>query len=586
MATKDAASDNGQLSEIASGYQFSGETLKLGVAMADGQPHPDVQVSLPMSMMNRHGLVAGATGTGKTKTLQHMAEQLSAQGVPVFLADMKGDLSGLAAAGEANEKLTARTESLGQQWTGTGFPVEFFTLGGEGTGVPIRATVSSFGPILLSRVMDLNATQESSLQLIFHYADQQGLELYNLADLRAVIQFLTSPEGKEALSSLGGLSKATAGVILRELVGLEAEGMDAFFGEPEFDTQDLLRTAQDGRGIISALELSDVASKPQLFSTFLMWLLADLFHDLPEVGDVDKPKLVFFLDEAHLLFNGASKAFLEAITQTVRLIRSKGVGIFFVTQTPKDVPGDVLGQLANRVQHALRAFTPDDAKALKATVSTFPKSGYDLEKVLTSAGIGEAVVTVMTETGAPSPVAWTRMFAPESRMAPAPEAVQENTGNSPLMTKYGTVVDSYSAFEKLSGQGASGQGAEQGMGDGAGQASGGNDDAGAPAPSDENGGFRPYGEQTGWSQDGSGQSGEGGAAQPSAADRKAAERAAREEAARQKAEERERQKRNEAIMRVGTNVASTLGREIVRSIFGTSSRSRRRGGGGLGGLFG
>ncbi|GAA1347234.1 helicase HerA-like domain-containing protein [Falsarthrobacter nasiphocae] len=564
MATDD------QLSAISTGYTFTGEVIRLGAALTEGQPHPEVQVGLPLSMMTRHGLVAGATGTGKTKTLQSMAEQLSAHGVPVFLADMKGDLSGLAAPGEANEKLTARTQGIGQDWAPASFPVEFYALGGDGQGVPVRATVSSFGPILLSRVMDLNETQESSLQLIFHYADQNGLELYNLADLRAVIQYLTSPDGKAALADLGGLSKATAGVILRELVGLEADGMDAFFGEPEFDTSELLRTAADGRGIISALELSNVQAKPQLFSTFLMWLLADLFQDLPEVGDVDKPKLVFFLDEAHLLFNGASKAFLSAITQTVRLIRSKGVGIFFVTQTPKDVPADVLGQLANRVQHALRAFTPDDQKALTATVKTFPKSGYDLESVLTSAGIGEAVVTVMTETGAPSPVAWTRMFAPQSRMAPAPEAIAAAVSSSPLMGRYGTVQDSYSAFEKLRDARGGGADATAGAGAGPGEAQG--------AP--DNGGFRPYGEGA--------PAGDAKAAERAAREeRQAAERAAKEEAARQKAEERERQKRNDAIMRVGTNVASTLGREIVRSVFGTSrSRSRKGGGGLLGGLFG
>ena len=336
-----------QLAQISSGYRFDGPTLRLGAAMSEGQPHPEAVVGLPLSMMNRHGLIAGATGTGKTKTLQMMAEQLSDAGVPVFLADVKGDLSGLAAPGQPNEKLSARTAALGQEWTASSFPAEFCSLGGDGKGVPIRATIQSFGPLLLSRVMDLNATQESSLQLIFHWADQQGLELYNLADLRAVIQHLTSAEGKEALAQLGGLSKATAGVILREIVGLEAEGMDRFFGEPEFDAAEFLRTAEDGRGVISVLELSTLQSKPQLFSTFLMWLLADLFQDLPEVGDADKPKLVFFLEEAHLLFTGASKAFKETITQTVRLIRSKGVGIFFITQTPRDLPAEVLGQLAN-----------------------------------------------------------------------------------------------------------------------------------------------------------------------------------------------------------------------------------------------
>lgn len=408
-------------------------------------------------MMNRHGLVAGATGAGKTKTLQLMAEQLSAAGVPVFLADVKGDLSGLSTPGEPNEKITTRAADVGMDWSPASFPVEYYALGGDGTGIPLRARVSSFGPLLLSRVMDLNETQESSLRLIFHWADQQGLELYDLKDLRAVITHLTSPEGKASLAALGGLSKATAGVILRELVGLEADGMEKFFGEPEFDSADVLRTAEDGRGVISCLELPTVQTKPALFSTFLMWLLADLFADLPEVGDVDEPKLVFFFDEAHLLFKDASPAFLDAILTTVRLIRSKGVGIFFDVQTPKDVPGDVLGQLANRVQHALRAFTPDDAKALKATVATFPVSAYDLSSVLTSAGTGEAVITVMNERGAPTPVAWTRMIAPRSLMGPAAADVMRATvAASAGQDAYGTAVDAPSAFEKLAARNGAG----------------------------------------------------------------------------------------------------------------------------------
>ncbi|PNI07493.1 ATP-binding protein [Arthrobacter sp. AFG7.2] len=452
MANKTTAE---KLATLQKGYTLEGATIELGAAIIDGELHKEAQVRLPLSMMNRHGLVAGATGTGKTVTLHMMAEQLSTAGVPVFLADIKGDLSGLATAAVGNEKLAARTEGIGQAWQGRTFPVEFLALGGDGNGVPVRATVSSFGPILLSRIMELNDTQESSLQLVFYFADKNGLELIDLKDLRAVIQFLTSAEGKDQLEELGGLSKATAGVILRELVSLEAQGLEKFFGEPEFDTAELLRTAPDGRGVISCLELPTLQTKPMLFSTFLMWLLADLFEDLPEAGDLDKPKLVFFLDEAHLLFNDASKAFLEAITTTVRLIRSKGVGIFFVTQTPKDVPAEVLGQLANRVQHALRAFTPEDAKALKATVSTFPMSDYDLEETLTSAGIGEAVVTVMNEKGAPTPVALTRLRAPESVMGPSEEALVRSTvAASALLVKYGTAVDNPSAFEKLSGKAA------------------------------------------------------------------------------------------------------------------------------------
>ena len=356
---------------VKQGYAFEGAAIELGALLVDDEPKPEAAVRIPLSMVNRHGLVAGATGTGKTKTLQLMAEQLSAAGVAVFAADIKGDLSGISQPGEGNDKLLARTKSIGQDWTASGFPTEFYALGGQGTGIPIRATITSFGPVLLSKVLGLNDVQESSLGLIFHYADKAGLTLLDLKDLRAVIQHLTSDEGKDDLKELGGLSAATAGVILRSLIGFADQGAEAFFGEPEFDTADLMQQ-RDGKGVISLLELPNLQDRPALFSTFLMWLLADLFHDLPEVGDVDKPKLVFFFDEAHLLFNDASKAFLDSIAQTVRLIRSKGVGVFFVTQTPKDVPDDVLAQLGSRVQHQLRAHTPNDAKALKATVSTFP----------------------------------------------------------------------------------------------------------------------------------------------------------------------------------------------------------------------
>jgi DNA helicase HerA-like ATPase len=439
-----------QALEIASGYAFAGPALDLGALLWDGRCLPDARVRVPVPVLNRHGLVAGATGTGKTKTLQLIAEQLSAQGVPVFLADVKGDVSGISAPGVAGDKVRSRAAEVRQDWTPTGFPAEFYALGGLGHGIPVRATVTSFGPLLLAKVLGLNQTQEQSLGLVFHYADSKGLELLDLKDLRAVVAFLTSEEGKAELRSLGGLSPATAGVILRSLTAFEAEGMGAFFGEPEFDTAELLRTAADGRGVVSVLELPAVQDKPRLFSTFLMWLLADLFHDLPEVGDVDKPKLVFFFDEAHLLFNGASKAFLESITQTVRLIRSKGVGVFFVTQTPKDVPADVLAQLGNRVQHALRAFTPDDQKALKATARTFPDSAYDLEELLTGLGTGEAVVTVLSEKGAPTPVAATRLRAPESLMGPVePAGLERAVTGSPLFERYAQAVDRESAYEKL-----------------------------------------------------------------------------------------------------------------------------------------
>jgi len=441
--------DAAEVEAVRAGYAFDGAVLELG-ALVNGAPQPAVPVRIPIAMTNRHGLVAGATGTGKTKTLQVLAEQLSAAGVPVFAADIKGDLSGIATPGEPNDKLLERTRGIGQNWTPRAATTEFFSLGGIGAGVPIRATVAGFGPLLLSKVLGLNATQESSLGLVFHYAEQAGLPLLDLADLRAVLTYLTSDDGKEELTGLGGLSAATVGVILRELIAFADQGADAFFGEPEIDTAEFLRLAPDGTGVVSLLEVPGVQDKPALFSTFLMWLLADLFNDLPEVGDLDKPKLVFFFDEAHLLFRDASKDFLASITQTVRLIRSKGVGIFFVTQTPKDVPSEVLAQLGSRVQHQLRAFTPDDAKALKQTVSTYPTSGYDLAQVLQSLGTGEAVVTVMNEKGAPTPVAWTRLRAPQGSMSPAPAAqVQATIAASPLQAKYGTPLDRDSAREML-----------------------------------------------------------------------------------------------------------------------------------------
>jgi DNA helicase HerA-like ATPase len=447
------AAPQGYAAEVAAGYA-AGATLPLGALLegepgGDATPNPQVQVGFALSMLNRHGLVAGATGTGKTKTLQGMAEGLSLAGVPVFLADVKGDLSGLALPGPDSPKVTERAASVGQDWTPTQYPVEFYSLGGIGKGVPIRTTVTDFGPLLMSKVLGLNETQESSLTLIFHWADKKGLALLDLKDLQAVIAHLASDEGKAELKGIGGVSAATAGVILREIVGLEGQGADVFFGEPAFSTSDLIASKGD-LGVLSVLELPAVQDRPQLFSTFLMWLLADLFQELPEVGDADKPKLVFFFDEAHLLFADASKDFLQQVVQTVRLIRSKGVGVFFVTQSPKDVPSDVLAQLGNRVQHALRAFTPDDATALRAAARTFPKSPYDLERLLQELGTGEAVVTVLTERGAPSPVAWTRVRAPQAAMEPAAATeIDRVVAASPGQARYGTAVDAESAFELL-----------------------------------------------------------------------------------------------------------------------------------------
>ena len=434
---------------IAAAYATDGAAIDLGRGIHDGAVAPDAKVQVPLSMISRHGLVAGATGTGKTKTLQGIAEQLSAAGVPVFVADVKGDLSGLAAAGDAEGPASERAADIAVPYAPTAFPVEFLSIGGLGPGVPLRATVSDFGPTLMSKILGANETQESSLGLVFHYADAKGLPLLDLSDLRALLMFLDSDQGKAELEGIGGLAKATVGVLLRDLVTLEDGGGNDFFGEPQFDINDLMRVGADGRGIISCLELSAVQDKPQLFSTVLMWLVAELFETLPEEGDVEKPKLVFFFDEAHLLFNGASKAFLDSVTQTVRLIRSKGVGIFFITQSPKDIPADVLGQLGNRIQHALRAFTPDDQKALNAAVKTYPKSEfYDIEALLTSMGIGEAAVTILDDRGVPTPVVHTRLCPPRSRMDPADD-VDGSAKASPLYGKYGTRIDGQSAREML-----------------------------------------------------------------------------------------------------------------------------------------
>ena len=429
--------------------------LTLGAPISGKECAPEPLVRVPLAMMNRHGLIAGATGTGKTKTLQLLAEQLSAAGVPVFLADMKGDLSGLGVAGEADDKVTQRAKETGWKWTPAPFPVEFLSLAAT-RGAQLRATVSSFGPLLLSKVLDLNDTQAGVLALVFKYCDDRALELLDFADLRAVLEHLTGA-GAADLKGYGGISKTTVGVLQRKMVELEQQGALAFFGEPEFDLHDMMQVERDGRGLVSILELQDTQDKPALFSTFMMWMLARLYNELPEVGDVDKPKLVFFFDEAHLLFNGASKAFLEQVEQVVRLIRSKGVGVFFVTQTPKDVPPDVLAQLGHRVQHALRAFTPNDQKALSATAKTFPKSDfYDLEETLTTLGIGEAMVTVLSAKGVPSQPFATRLIPPASRMAPLTDAeLQQRLASSSQVRKYREPINRVSAEEKLEGQAAS-----------------------------------------------------------------------------------------------------------------------------------
>jgi uncharacterized protein len=445
---------------VAEAYAVDGDAIELGRGVHEGELHADAVVRLPLAMTNRHGLIAGATGTGKTRTLQLLAEQLSAAGVPVFVGDVKGDVSGMSEPGTGG-KAAERMQELGLSFEPAAFPVEFFSLGGIGPGVPIRASVSDFGPQLLAKILGANETQEQALALVFRYADDHALPLVDLSDLRALLAFLDSDEGKESLEGLGGVAGATIGVLLRALVPLEDAGGTELFGEPQLRIEDLLRTDAEGRGIVSMLELAAVQEVPQLWSTATMWLLAELFETLPEVGDLPKPKLVFFFDEAHLLFKDATPAFLDAVVRTVRLIRSKGVGVFFVTQSPTDIPRDVLAQLGNRVQHALRAFTAEDADALRSAVRTYPQSDlYDLEELLTSLGIGEAAVTVLTAKGTPTPVVHTRLVAPRSSMAPAAD-VAGAAARSPLNGSYGARIDGESARELLAKRLEAAQGEEK-----------------------------------------------------------------------------------------------------------------------------
>lgn len=562
LAADATSASDAELSEygqtVLDGYQFDGDTFTIGAYLEDGEPVPGVEVKLPIGMMNRHGLVAGATGTGKTRTLQLMAEGLSTAGVPVFVTDIKGDLTGLLEEGPSSEGLLNRVKKQGQTWEGKAFPTELYALGGQGHGTPIRTTVTDFGPILLSKVLGLNGTQESALSLIFHWADQEHLGLIDLHDLRAVINYLTSDAGKDQLKNIGGIAPATAGVILREVASLQSQGADAFFGEPAFEVAEFIRTSADGRGIISALELPDVQSRPALFSTFIMWLLAELFETLPEVGDADKPKLVFFFDEAHLLFNDASPEFLNQVIQTVRLIRSKGVGIFFVTQTPKDVPDDVLAQLGSKVQHALRAHTPNEAKALRETVKTFPTSPLDLEELLPSLGTGQAIVTVLDPKGRPTPVAPTQIWAPSAVMGVASDAaIEKALANSYSMDKYKDAVDPDSAMELLEKRIADEEQARR--------------EAEAKAAADE----AAKKEQERLAKELEKQL----AAEEKAAEkeRQQRERDAQKEAERQareaeKERQRQQKRRDSAIDAVVKTAGRTIAREITRGLFGNRRR--------------
>lgn len=438
------------IEKVSASYNPKGAFIFLGAGLLDGAVVAPAKVNLALKMMTRHGLIAGATGTGKTRTLQLIAEQLSDAGVPVFLLDVKGDLSGLHQPGESNAALVERGEALEWPFVPSGFPVELFSLSGK-VGNPMRLTVEDFGPVMLGRILDLNDTQTGVLAAVFKYAEDTQLPLVDFADLKKLLTYLTDGPGAEEIkASYGRISGSTSGTILRKLVALEQQDVSAIFGEREFDINDLFGRV-DGKGVISLLNISDIQDQPVLFSTFLLSLLAQLFKSLPEVGDLDKPKLVFFFEEAHLLFKDAPKAFLTQVEQIVRLIRSKGVGVFFCTQAPTDIPESVLGQLGNRVQHALRAFTPNDAEALRKTVKTYPRSEfYEIDQVLTSLGIGQALITVLNDKGIPTEVVATHLIPPRAVMGPVDaQRYDQLVSASPFYAKYHETVERRSASEIL-----------------------------------------------------------------------------------------------------------------------------------------
>jgi uncharacterized protein len=438
------------IESISKSYTIAGGSIYLGAGIYQGEIVADAKVNLPLRMMSRHGLVTGATGSGKTRTLQLLAEQLSAAGVPVFMPDMKGDISGIAKEGIANDRIKERATAIGLDYIVSGYPIELYSLSGK-LGSQMRATVTEFGPILLTKILELNEVQSGVLMIIFKYADDKKLPIVDLNDLKKVLNYLTEGAGAaEIKNDYGKISPATSSTILRKLVALEQQGVDQLFGEKSFDIDDLFEKV-DGRGVISLLNVADIQSQPAIFSTFMLALLAELYQTLPEAGEVDKPKLVFFLDEAHLLFKDAPKAFLDQIDQIIRLIRSKGVGIFFCTQVTQDIPANVLAQLGNRVHHVIRAFTPNDVKALKETIKTFPKSEYyDMEQQFTQLGTGQAFITVLNEKGIPTETVVTHLAPPSSFMGPLEASeYQAQLDSSSFYKKYKESIDPLSAFEML-----------------------------------------------------------------------------------------------------------------------------------------
>ncbi len=438
-------------SEIRKSYTFESASVTLGAAISGGKPFQGLQVNLPLSTLNRHGLIAGATGTGKTKSLQRLAESLSERSVPVLLMDMKGDVSGISRPGTDSPKIQERVKAIGGEWKAAGYPAEFLSISAE-KGTRLRATVSEFGPVFFSKMLELNETQSSILSLIFKYADDQGLPLVDLKDIRKLIQYLTNEGKSELKQDYGSISTASTGLILRKIVEIEEQGAGAFFGERSFDVEDLLRVDANGFGMISVLRLTDIQTKPRLFSTFMLCLLAEIFQKFPEEGDVEQPKLVIFIDEAHLIFKEATKTLLSELETVIKLVRSKGVGIIFCTQSPSDIPPGILAQLGLKIQHALRAFTAVDRKAIKLAAENYPlTSHYKVEDLITQLGIGEALVTGLNERGEPTALVHTLMAPPRSRMDTiTPAELDQTAASSTIALKYSQTLDSESAYELLS----------------------------------------------------------------------------------------------------------------------------------------
>lgn len=438
------------LDAVKAGYTFKGESFRLGSAMLDGHVVPGADVFIPFRTLNRHGLIAGATGTGKTKTLQVLAEGLSDASIPVLLMDIKGDLSGIAAEGALNDKIKERYQLLNMTYQPAAYPVELLTLSQQ-KGARLRATVSEFGPVLLSKILGLNDTQGGIVAMIFKYCDDQKLPLLDLKDFIKVLQFVADEGKAELEKSYGKISTTSTGTILRKVIELQQQGADVFFGEKSFEVDDLMRINQDGRGVVSIVRVTDLQDRPKLFSTFMLQLLAELYAVSPEEGDLDKPKLVLFIDEAHLIFQEASDALLQQIETIIKLIRSKGIGIYFCTQNPMDVPAPVLAQLGLKVQHALRAFTAADRKMIKQTADNYPETTfYKTEELLTQVGIGEALVTVLNEKGIPSPLVHCMLASPRSRMDILTEGeIDQVVSKSRIAAKYNEVIDSRSAYEIL-----------------------------------------------------------------------------------------------------------------------------------------